>query len=165
MNKEELLNTGYFKNNNFLEKYLDLFNEIPEDNFEGHHILPKAFFKIKKIKIDNSKKNLRNLSFENHYLAHYYLTKCTSGALKKVMNYYFSRMNMKIAFVAFELNANVYKQIRMNDKQNYRNYITAAHNNIANYNKVHPQRTPEHIQHMKEGMKRYWKRRKMEELT
>jgi hypothetical protein len=163
MNKEDLLKTGFFKNNNFLDKYLNLFSEPITDHFEKHHIIPKSYYKIINSEIDNSSVNLKNISLKNHYLAHYYLTKCTSGTLKKLMNYYFSKINSKLAQVAFELNAQVYEKVRLNDKENFLSYIKSAHNNIKNYNEKHPQRTPEHIQHMKEGMKKYWKKRKRDE--
>ena len=163
MEKEDLLKTGYFKNNNFLDKYLYLFNEPVLENFEKHHIIPRAFFKIKKIEVDNSKNNLKNISMKNHYLAHYYLTKCTSGTLKRLMNYYFTKMTVKLSKVAFEIFSQIYEAMRKNDKENHLNYIKSAHNNINNYNKLHPKRTSLHIQHMSEAMKKYWKNKKKEE--
>jgi hypothetical protein len=163
MNKEDLLKTGFFKNNNFLNKYLELFSEPITEHFEKHHIIPRSYYKIIKSEVDNSKKNLKNISLKNHYLAHYYLTKCTTGTLKKLVNYYFSKINSKLAHVAFELNAQIYEQVRLNDRQNFLNYIKTAHNNIDNYNKKFPKRPPEHSQHIKDGMRNYWKRRKREE--
>jgi hypothetical protein len=162
MNKDDLLKIG-FRNNNFLDKYLSLFLEPIPDNSDKHHIIPKSYYKIMKLEINNSKENLRNISYKNHYLAHYYLTKCTTGTLQKAMNYYFTRMNKKIALVAFEINSDIYEQIRINDLKNKRDYISTAAENIANWNKTHSERSDEHRKKMSTSMKKYWKQRKKEE--
>jgi hypothetical protein len=166
MDKEALIATGYFQNNNFLDKYLELFTEpIEDNNIEKHHIIPRSYYKIIKRPIDDSNKNVRPLSFKNHYLAHYYLIHCTNGELKKKMNYYFTKMNQKIALVAFEINSQIYEALRINAKEQYRDYLRSAKNNIANYNLAHPKgkRTKEHIENMRNGMKRYWEQKKREE--
>jgi hypothetical protein len=162
MNKDYFLRLNGFKNNNFLDKYIDLFNDTPEVDFEKHHIIPRSYFKINHLPIDNSKENLRNLTYKNHYLAHYYLTKCTEGTLKKEMLQYFHVMNKKIAMVAFEINSELWHQIRKNDVQNKREYIMSAAENIANWNKDHKERTPEHRRKMSISMKKYWKKFKRE---
>lgn len=84
MDKETLLNTGYFIDNNYLDSYLELISKkYPKKNYmEKHHILPRSYFKITKQKIDNSKENIIYLSYYNHILAHYYLSLCTINKLR-----------------------------------------------------------------------------------
>lgn len=81
--KYKLLNTGYFINNEYLDKYCNLIIEnletkIQPDNItENHHILQVAYFKNLCLPIDNSKDNLVNLLYKDHVLAHQYLALCT----------------------------------------------------------------------------------------
>jgi hypothetical protein len=165
VNKQDLLDTGFFKNNNFLDKYVALFDEdySNTDKLEGHYILPKSYYWIKKIPVDNSKDNLKNISYKNHYLACYYLLQCTTGILRKCMRYHFTKMNNKIAMVAFEINSQIYEQVRTNEKQNFSDYIKTAHHSIIYYNEKYKKRPSEHVRHMSESMKRYWKKKKEEE--
>ena len=81
--KEKLLSTGYFIDNLMLMKYIKLVSTTLEYGtyLEKHHIIPRSYFKIKKLKIDNSKENVVRLSYYNHILAHYYLCLCTIGKL------------------------------------------------------------------------------------
>ena len=43
---------------------------------DRHHIIPKGYFKLKGLCVDNSHHNLVNLLHKDHILAHYYLSKC-----------------------------------------------------------------------------------------
>lgn len=83
--KEKLLQTKLFIDNDKLDKYINLINA--GDNIakytEKHHIIPKSYFKVTKQKIDNSRRNIIKLSYFNHILAHYYLSLCTIGCLRQ----------------------------------------------------------------------------------
>lgn len=73
--------------NVYLEKYVDLiFNnqELAAKKFQTqkHHIIPKSFFKLVGMSVDNSKNNTVNLLYKDHVLAHYYLSLCTEGRFK-----------------------------------------------------------------------------------
>jgi len=151
--KNVLLNTGFFKNNNFLEKYLKIFEEPLEDTdkLESHNILPQAYFKISGKEIDNS--SVRTITYRNHYLAHYYLLNCTIGLLKKSMTYEFNRMNLRISLVSYEFMSQFYEVLRVNDKENFYNYIKTAHNNINEYNKKFSKRPIEHVRKIQESKK------------
>ena len=82
--KEKLLNTNMFLDNIYLNKYIDIVSNENNTNYtERHHIIPKSYFKINRLKIDNSKENIVKLSYYNHILAHYYLSFCTIGKLKQ----------------------------------------------------------------------------------
>ena len=90
--KQKILNTNYFENNIFLDKYCNLILEEKNKNIKKdfntniHHIIPKCFFKITKQNVDETKDNKVVLSIKKHILAHYYLCKCC----KKDTNLYFS---------------------------------------------------------------------------
>lgn len=88
--KEKLLNTNYFIDNDYLDKYCELIvNNLKTEKIinetERHHILPKSYFKIIESKIDNSSSNTINLKFQYHILAHYFLVLSTMGKLNNCM--------------------------------------------------------------------------------
>ena len=71
MTKQELLNTDYFIDNEYLDQYLKLTKITSNDIYlEIHHIKPKAYYLLKKLKVDNTKNNIIKLSFANHCKAH-----------------------------------------------------------------------------------------------
>lgn len=86
--KQKLLDTGYFINNEWLEKYLALVVDVPVSfsYTEKHHVIPASCSKLLgKRSADDSKSNLVNLTFVDHCRAHFYLYHCTKGKLKKAM--------------------------------------------------------------------------------
>lgn len=86
--KQKLLDTGYFINNEWLEKYLALVVDVPVSfsYTEKHHVIPTSCSKLLgKRSADDSKSNLVNLTFVDHCRAHFYLYHCTKGKLKKAM--------------------------------------------------------------------------------
>lgn len=78
-----------FINNEFYIKYVELvsLNQNTKKSFatQRHHIIPCCFFKYKKLETDNSANNIVNLRLSDHLLAHYYLSKCTTGKYKYAM--------------------------------------------------------------------------------
>lgn len=84
--KTKLLDTKLFIDNEWLDKYVNLVlnSEVKQEKFktQKHHILQVAYFTHYNLPIDNSEKNLINLLYKDHVLAHYYLMKCTTGWLK-----------------------------------------------------------------------------------
>lgn len=76
--KKKLLDTGIFYNNEWLDKYINLII-INKDQIKikfmthKHHIIPKYYYEMNNIDIDNSAQNIVNLIFNDHALAHYYL--------------------------------------------------------------------------------------------
>lgn len=82
--KEKLLSTGYFIENEYFQKYLELItsnNCSVKEQFRtnNHHIIPVHYFINTKQKVDNSKANIVTLYFKDHLLAHLYLSGCTKG--------------------------------------------------------------------------------------
>lgn len=81
--KQKLLSTRYLLNNEFLDQYVSLIvnNKNVDNNsisyFEKHHIIPKAIYKLNKMRVDNDETNLCLLSYNDHMLAHCLLTKCS----------------------------------------------------------------------------------------
>lgn len=82
-----LLSTNVFENNDYIDKYVELIEQnrnTKKEKFRTqlHHIIPKCYYKINKLQIDNSKENLVNLLYKDHILAHYYLSKCMLGTYR-----------------------------------------------------------------------------------
>ena len=85
--KAKLLSCKGFVNNIYLEKYCSLVERhtitgVQRRQTNAHHIIPKAWFKLNKLPIDNSECNLVNLPYREHALAHYYLCLCTLDQLQ-----------------------------------------------------------------------------------
>lgn len=73
--------------NIYLDKYIDLIfssRDVVAKKFQTqkHHIIPKSFFKLVGLSVDNSDNNTVNLLYRDHILAHYYLSLCTEGRFK-----------------------------------------------------------------------------------
>lgn len=90
--KEYMLSHKSFIDNNYLSMYIELINNsVIDEGYSDvytiykHHIIPKAYFNLNKIDIDNTSNNIVELTYKNHILAHYYLYKCTDGYLKSKM--------------------------------------------------------------------------------
>ena len=93
--KQKLINTGYFIDNEYLDKYLDLIynHEVDSTHYsENHHVIPVALYKLNndgcsrrkaekfaKVDLDNFEVLLL---YKDHCLAHYLLYFCTNGKLK-----------------------------------------------------------------------------------
>lgn len=94
----------YFEKNEYFEKYLWLINSPqPAQILHKHHIIPRTYFTLLKMEVDNSENNIVLLSPANHALAHYYLALCTKGELKYRLRSCFIRMTGNQKFCA-ELN-------------------------------------------------------------
>ena len=81
--KNNLLQTGIFINNEYLDKYVNLIinpnNSLNQTVIkEIHHIIPVSYYKHYNLKINNMSSNLQELDIKNHVLAHYYLTLCSA---------------------------------------------------------------------------------------
>lgn len=92
--KNNLLKLEGFEDNQYLLKYCKLIshNELILNHYEKHHIIPKCYFKLRGLPIDNTTQNICKLSCYNHILAHYYLVQCTSGQLRHKLLFALSAM-------------------------------------------------------------------------
>lgn len=93
--KQKLITTGYFVDNEYLNRYLDLVynHEInPAHYSENHHVIPVALYKLNKegcnrreaeklAKVDPDNFEVL-LLYKDHCLAHYLLYFCTIGKLR-----------------------------------------------------------------------------------
>ena len=76
----------YFIDNEYLLKYCELIGkhirtkQVPKLT-NKHHVIPKLWFKLNKLPVDNSLSNLVNIPYREHILAHYYLCLCTENPL------------------------------------------------------------------------------------
>ena len=87
MQKEYMISTGYFLDNEYFDKYIkliDLNKETCKQSYKTqvHHVIPKHYYTQNNIDIDNSPNNLVNLTYKDHMLAHIYLSGCTIGRNK-----------------------------------------------------------------------------------
>ena len=92
MTKQELLQTGYFIDNKYLEQYLELI-EKPfyfTTNYEEHHIIPVCYYKtVHKYKTRKEAEKIADsrkikLTIADHCIAHWLLYKCTRGLVKEL---------------------------------------------------------------------------------
>lgn len=82
-NKLDLLDTGYFIDNEYLDNYITLLHKNKDTQYQrnktnNHHIIPVSYFKNRKIEVDNTENNKVTLLFKDHVLAHFYLYYCSS---------------------------------------------------------------------------------------
>lgn len=55
-------------------------------NFERHHIIPRCFFKVNNLPVDNSDANLVNLTLEEHRKIHQLIPLCANDCIAARMN-------------------------------------------------------------------------------
>lgn len=85
--KKKLLDTDNFIDNKYLDLYVNLimqneYNVAIKFKTQRHHILPRYYYKLHNIPLDDSNNNVVNLLYKDHVLAHYYLSLCTKNKLK-----------------------------------------------------------------------------------
>lgn len=76
--KEKLLQLNVFEDNEYLDLYVSLiqsniYTEKQKFKTQRHHIIPRCFYRLHNMDIDNSPKNIVNLLFKDHILAHCYI--------------------------------------------------------------------------------------------
>lgn len=64
-----------------------------EGKFEKHHIIPKCFFRLNKLPVDNSSSNLVNLTFEEHKQVHKLAYLCAKDIVKNRLKHAMCFMN------------------------------------------------------------------------
>lgn len=95
-----------------MDKYVELI-EINKDTKKQkfktnkHHIIPKSYFKLNKLEVDNSRENLVNLQYKDHILAHYYLINCCETKYTYVLTYAFNYMINKLKVLSQELSNDI----------------------------------------------------------
>lgn len=113
--KENLINLNLFLNNEYLDKYVQLIYNSAQliydaQKMQKHHIIPRSYYMIKQIPVNNSETNLVTLLYKDHILAHYYLSLCTVGDLQQAMrNAFMMLTNFRPEFNAHLLDK--YQQI------------------------------------------------------
>lgn len=84
--KEHLITLQGFVDNDYLDRYCLLIersrNNKRGKNTNSHHIVPRCWFKLNDLEIDNSVRNLVILNYRDHVMAHYYLCLCTVDKLR-----------------------------------------------------------------------------------
>lgn len=81
------------KNNEYYRKYIELIDYAKSEEYElqeyyeKHHIVPRSFYEKKHMSIDNSDDNLVALNLQDHFLCHWYMSKCCVQKMKRSMEY------------------------------------------------------------------------------
>ena len=81
------------KTNEYYRKYIELIDYAKSEEYElqeyyeKHHIVPRSFYEKKHMSIDNSDDNLVALNLTDHFMAHWYITKCCVQKMKRSMEY------------------------------------------------------------------------------
>ena len=100
MDKYTFIDTDYFVDNKYLDKYLELIasnaNTSESTTTQIHHILPRCYFVLTQNPLDDSDDNRVVLEYKDHILAHYYLCLCATNNLKyKLENAFLMLSNLK----------------------------------------------------------------------
>ena len=81
------------KNNEYYRKYIELIDYAKSEEYElqeyyeKHHIVPRSFYEKKHMSIDNSDDNLVALNLQDHFLCHWYMSKCCVKKMQRSMEY------------------------------------------------------------------------------
>ena len=81
------------KTNEYYRKYIELIDYAKSEEYElqeyyeKHHIVPRSFYEKKHMSIDNSDDNLVALNLTDHFLCHWYMSKCCVQKMKRSMEY------------------------------------------------------------------------------
>jgi len=140
---EKLKKLNIFIDNEYLSLYINLITnnlQTKKEKFktQQHHIIPRCYFKLNKLKIDNSKDNLVNLSFSDHIKAHCYLCLCVNNDYLSCANYF--AVNKLLGFKIENINNDTLKYIDDNKElieisyQHVKQYL--SENNPMMNNKI-----------------------------
>ena len=161
--KNKLLSLDVFLDNEYLDKYI----ELVESNFytkretkktQSHHIIPKCYFTLNSLDIDETPQNKVNLLYKDHVLAHCYIVLSAQECQFKYYNYYalvhllghrdFKDMRSLVESLdevqmAYESS----KRLLLDNNPMFRENVKQKHANTC--------KTLEFRQHVSEGMKLY----------
>lgn len=125
----------YDLNNLYIKKYLDLIfyrqkYKLDQNIYqERHHIIPRYFYKINKLRIDGSIKNIVNLTAKEHILAHLYLYKYYLQKDKKFANY-----NLLGIFHLCNKQLSIFQDIITNEDKSF--FLNIIDKNKQEYTKI-----------------------------
>lgn len=157
--KDRLLETDVFEDNEYLDKYCELilnnlFTIRKTYKTQRHHIIPKSYYNWKKLPIDNSSKNLVNLLYKDHVVAHCYLVLCSKN--KTIL----AKNRLAISWVLksfkFESEAELLKNLDIVQK--------AYEFSKNSYRYLNIKRSDSFKKKVSEGMKRYRKTANLSEI-
>ena len=134
---ETLRNLEYFIDNEYLIKYCQLVDRNKRTkvryNTNKHHIIPRSWFKLCGLEVDNELTNLVNLPYREHTLAHYYLCLCTQDPFKYAnelaLDCLESRKDLSLTDKALLHNLPLYNNI-------YEDYVNKKKSNYNLYEEI-----------------------------
>ena len=132
---ETLKARNLFIDNDYLKRYDLLISrhittKVKPRQTNSHHIIPKSWFKIHDLPVDNTLNNLVNLPYREHIMAHYYLCLCTQDPLRYANELGFmcliSRKKLnptdKLLIQSLSMYNNIYEDYVFKRKNNYKLY-------------------------------------------
>ena len=145
----------------------------PPESGHKHHIVPRCWFKMKNLPIDNSNDNLVLLTYEDHCKVHKLAYLCTTGKMKRNMAYAYHRLTggeLVTVNALKGVNCAIYgRRHTVEEKENLSRKLkgrpspnkgkhpseeTRRKLSEANKGKKRPKRTPEHCRKLSESIKR-----------
>jgi len=137
----------FIKNKYYTYYYNIVNNALSRSNltgyFEKHHIIPKS------LGGGNSKENLVNLTFREHFICHRLLTKITSGINRKKMIYAIWRMSTVANKRKHKITARTYQLLR-EDLRNLASEANSGKNNPM-YGKTHTKKARMAVSNAQKG--------------
>lgn len=89
MNNAQLNITDVFEHNQHLVAMLNVINRArlfpPKSGGHKHHIIPRSWYRMHDLPVDNSKENLVLLTLEDHVKVHKYAYFCCVSKMKRSM--------------------------------------------------------------------------------
>jgi len=116
--KEKLLSLNVVKDNKYLDEYCKLIESNKNTKREKfktqkHHIIPRYYYRINNIDLDNSKENVVNLLYKDHFVAHLLLAMCSNSDLYCYNNFIaLSYMSKKVTIKNLDYLQSEYEQCR-----------------------------------------------------
>ena len=130
-----LKSLDYFVDNEYLVKYSKLIERAisaprKPGRTHSHHVIPKSWFKLQNLPVDDSVHNRVNLDYRDHVMAHYYLSLCTRDQLQYANELaficLFSRKKLNIVdkqmITHLPLYNTIYEDYKNKKKNNYSLY-------------------------------------------
>ena len=125
----------------------------PPESGHKHHIIPRCWFTMNNLPIDNSKENLVLLTYEDHCKVHKLMYLCAKDDV----------MKSKLAFAVHRLNGGTFSGLRHTDESKEKNRIAHLGKSNAGYKLTDEQKKK--ISERSKGRTGYWKDKKLSDDT
>ena len=94
-------------------------NPFNKEYTEKHHIIPRFVFRDNGLEVDNSADNMVELSLKNHFIVHYYASKCCK-----------EKYRYKFAVIVTKMLGNIYKKFSEEELDQIATLVEEAKENV-----------------------------------